>query len=112
MSDDLTVVQVTQNALIDFIEQVACAGSTDIKVSQGDAGWYVTYRPPFTRDIKADASDEPYVLPKNERLDAVGPLSCQSCIKIKACKQTYVETGTWPVPHDCFVPSRVKSKEE
>ena len=54
MTDDLTVVQVTQNALIAFIEQVACAGSTNIKVSTGDAGWYVTYRPPFTREVKEE----------------------------------------------------------
>ena len=62
MTDDLTVVQVTQNALIAFIEQVACAGSTDIKVSQGDAGWYVTYRPPFTREVKEDAEAERHAL--------------------------------------------------
>lgn len=107
MGDDLTCVNVTEGALVKFIERVAVAGGSDIKVSQGDRGWYVTYRPPFTRDIKADAAEE-YVLPKNERLDAAGPLGCQSCINIKACKQMYVESGTWPEILDCFVPDRTK----
>lgn len=106
--DDMTCVNVTQNALLEFIELIACAGCGDIKVSQGDRGWYVTYKTPFTREVKACDEPEGYVLPKNERLDAAGPLCCQSCIKIKACKQIYVESGAWPVPRDCFVPSRVK----
>lgn len=56
MTDDLTCVNVTQNALVEFIERVAVAGGSDIKVSHGDRGWYVTYRPPFTRDIKEDGA--------------------------------------------------------
>ena len=58
MTDDLTIVQVAQSALLAFIEQVACAGGTNIKVSIGDAGWYVTYKPPFARDLKEDAAKE------------------------------------------------------
>ena len=108
MTDDLTHVHVSQNALVAFIELITCAGCTDIKVNQADLGWQVTYKTIFTREIKACDDDKPYVLPKNERLDTAGPLCCQSCIKIKACKQIYVESGTWPVPHDCFVPDRVK----
>lgn len=107
MTDDLTHVYVAQNALVAFIELITCTGCTDIKVNQADLGWQVTYKTIFTREVKA-CDDEPYVLPKNERLDAAGPLSCQSCIKIKACKQIFVETGIWPVSHDCFVPDRVK----
>lgn len=53
--DDLTCVNVTDNALVEFIECIAVAGSTDIKVSRGDKGWHVIYRPPFTRDIKKDS---------------------------------------------------------
>lgn len=102
MTDDFTSVNVADSALVEFIERVAVAGGSDIRVGQGDRGWYVTYKPPFTRDIKADAAAEP------DRPDTVGPLCCQSCIKIKACRQVYGETGTWPVPRDCFVPDRVK----
>lgn len=54
--DDLTCVNVAGNTLVEFIERVAVAGGSDITVSQGDKGWYVTYRSPFTRDIKEDAS--------------------------------------------------------
>lgn len=56
MTDDLTCVNVTQNVLVEFIERVAVAGGSDIKVSHGDRGWYVTYIPPFTRDIKEDCA--------------------------------------------------------
>lgn len=107
MTDDLTCVNVTQNALVEFIERVAVAGGSDIKVSQGDRGWYVTYRPPFTRDIKEDGA---LVIEEAEPdiSDIAGPLSCQSCIKIRACKKIFAESGVWPVPHDCFVPDRVK----
>ena len=109
MMNKLTHVKVTNDTVIRFIEQIELAGGTNITVSQGDKDLYVTYMSPFTRDIKEDAeADKGYVLPKNERLDAAGPLCCQSCIKIKACKQIYVETGTWPVPRDCFVPDRCK----
>lgn len=104
MTDDLTCVNVTEGALIEFIERVVVAGGSDIKVSQGDSGWYVTYKPPFTRDIKADTAEE-YLLPKNQRLITTGPLYCQSCAKIKVCRQMYVESGVWPAIHDgCFVP--------
>lgn len=108
MTDELTIVHVAENALVEFIEQVARGRATNISVNKADAGWTVTYKSPFVHEEKADAAEKPYVLPKNERLDAAGPLCCQSCIKIKACKQMYVETGTWPVPRDCFVPDRVK----
>ncbi len=136
MADDLTCVNVTEGALVEFIERVAVAGGSDIKVSQGDRGWYVTYRPPFTRDIKEDGAlvieeaeipeefihlkedgalvieeaetPEEFIHLKMKASDAAGPLCCQSCIKIKACKQIFVETGTWPVLHDCFVPDRCK----
>lgn len=57
-NDDLTCVNVAGNALVEFIEHIAVAGSSNITVSQGDRGWYVTYKPPFTRDIKEDASKE------------------------------------------------------
>lgn len=62
MIDDLTCVSVTEGALVEFIERVAVAGGNDIKVSQGDRGWYVTYRPPFTRDIKEDTSCSPQMI--------------------------------------------------
>lgn len=102
-----THVKVADDTVIRFIEQVELAGGTNITVSQGDKDLYVTYMSPFTRDIKEDGA---LVIKEAEpdRPDTAGPLCCQSCIKIKACKQTYVETGTWPVPRDCFVPSRVK----
>lgn len=109
MTDDLTHVHVSQNALVAFIELITCAGCTDIRVNQADLGWQVTYKTIFTREVKAcDDDDKPCVLPKNERLDAAGPLCCQGCTKIKACKRLFVETGTWPVPRDCFVPDQGK----
>ena len=38
MGDDLTCVNVTEGALVKFIERVAVAGGSDIKVSHGDRG--------------------------------------------------------------------------
>ena len=54
--DDLTCVNVAGNALVEFIERIAVAGGRDITVSQGDKGWFVTYKPPFIRGIKEDVS--------------------------------------------------------
>lgn len=58
MTDDLISVNVDNSALVEFIERVTVAGGSDIRVGQGDRGWYVTYRPPFTRDIKEDAESK------------------------------------------------------
>ena len=52
MIGDITCVNVSEEALIAFIERAAVAGCAGIKVSQGDRGWYVTYKSPFTRDVK------------------------------------------------------------
>lgn len=59
--DDLTCVKVTENALMEFIERVAVAGGTDIRVSHGDRGWYVIYKSPFTQKVE---EREPFCTPQ------------------------------------------------
>ncbi len=77
---DLTHVSVSENALVAFIEQVTVVGASDIHVSQGDKDWYVTYRPPFTRDIKKKIEE-----PDKEYATPYSISECQSCARIKVC---------------------------
>lgn len=112
MTDNLhTQVNVTRNCLLEFLDILYESKCHDICVTYSDYGWHVQYESPFVHnpEVKKDAVEpEGYVLPKSERLKAVGPLCCQSCVKIKACRQTFIESGVWPVPHDCFVPDHAK----
>ena len=71
MSDELTIVHVAENALIEFIEQVARGRATNIHASKGDSGWTVTYKSPFTREVK-------------ECPDIV-PTACSRCEHNKSC---------------------------
>ena len=79
MTDELTIVHVAENALIEFIEQVARGRATNISVSKADAGWTVTYKAPFTRDVKG--CDEPE---KHTLKVACGKTDCEhiaECVK-------------------------------
>ena len=85
--DDLTSVNVADSVLVEFIERVAVAGGSDIRVSQGDRGWYVTYRPPFTRDIKEDGAlvIEEDTEPVKMYATPYSAKCCQGCASIRAC---------------------------
>lgn len=85
--DDLTCVNVAGNALVEFIERVAVAGSSNITVSQGDKGWYVTYKPPFTRDIKEDASRKDVCTSKHKVSNTLfEPVDCYEAHSCEKCK--------------------------
>lgn len=107
---------VSSFCVVEAIELLEKEGCVELGLSKQDNSWLLSFNLPIKKSSVDDSltencpveEPEEYVLSKNERLDATGPLCCQSCIKIKACKQMYVDTGKWPEPHDCFVPDRVK----
>lgn len=116
---DRVYMTVASFCLVEAIEKLKEDGCVELGLSKQDGHWLISFNLPCKKmpianddELLPEESrppvDEPYVLTKNERLDAAGPLCCQSCIKIKACKQIYVESGKWPVPRDCFIPDRVK----
>lgn len=74
MSDELTIVHVAENALIEFIEQVARGRATNISVNKADAGWTVTYKSPFVREIKKDGHPM-----------SVVPHGCADCTSLDRC---------------------------
>ena len=86
MTDELTIVHVAENVLVEFIEQVARGRATNIHVSKGDTGWTVTYKSPFTRDIKADAAEEKH-FPLKVGTDRT-PINyefCKNCSGLEGC---------------------------
>lgn len=117
---DRVYMTVASLCLVEAIEKLKEDGCIELGLSKQDGSWLLSFNLPCKKISAANddellpeesgppVDDKGYVLPKDERLDAAGPLGCQSCINIKACKQMYVESGTWPEILDCFVLDRTK----
>lgn len=99
---------VSSFCVVEAIELLEKEGCVELGLSKQDNSWLLSFNLPIKKSSVDDSLTENCPVEEPDKSDITGPLCCQSCIKIKACKQMYVETGKWPEPHDCFVPDRVK----